>query len=287
MSISSCVSALETWASGGTPDAAGVAEAIDRLELAPADRELFQAGLAALWVLGDSITPRVVVEAQLDQSGLLALSLGLLVHTRLLLDSEGPRAVQGLRDAEEVAVWLRMHIDPDGEASTMSVLKRLRLAVEEIQVSDGRAPKRVTKGPGLRERLADSLRSKTPVVTPAPAVRTARRPRPIRGLSGLVVAATIGLLYYLLLPAPSGGLPSPTSYTDVPVVGVLHKSGELAVRVEKAWFGKPVEERTTAALALGKQVASQFDDPGITIELRDPSNHVHGIVVGERIRWFD
>ncbi len=271
MLLSECIAALEGWSEGGELPAAFVA--LGEAVLGEGDRDLFAAGAAPLWVLGDRIDPAALDEARLPQEGLAALGLAVLVRGRLLLVARR-RDKAALAETAELAAHLGLRIDPRGGEGAERVIGRLRTFRDDL-AAEG-------IGKAATRPLPKAPPPPPPVGGAPPTDRTSVSPIWFVVLAICVVA---GLVSWAMLPEPNAGIDPPRTYEQLPVRTVTMSRGRLVVRVDDGWIDRPRAEREEAAIAFWGQVRTDYDDPGIAVEIQDRRTKLLAVVVAGKVTW--
>lgn len=271
MLLSECIAALESWSEGGELPAA--LAALDSAVLGEVDRELFAAGVAPLWVLGDRVDNAALDEARLPAEGLAALGLAVAVSGRLLLGAR-KKDKAALAETAELAARLTLEIDPRSGSGGEDMLRRLRQLRDDLAAAGfGKAATRALPKVPAPAPLAGQPRGSD---------RTEVSPFWFVVLAIVVVG---GLISWTLLPEPSAGIDPPSTYEQLPVRTVSMSRGRLVVRVDDGWIDKPRTDREQAAVAFWQQVRTDYDDPGLAVEIQDRRTKLLAVVVAGRVTW--
>jgi len=304
--LSTYIQILGEW-TRGTVSEPFLLGLITSLGFGASERTEFAAGADQLWGLVPPIDAPDVAEAELEPVAARALALALCLRGTHALhhylpppagtSAPTPRVLNSVAELITVIhLILEGHGDEGSPAARRLGQLQKQLAARGVDTSRLADRKEDVRDAVLARRRAEEeaernrKESEDREVEEAHA-RLLKRGRtrtdvPIKGL--LFMGASFVAAFFIhnsLTPAPSGGLPPATSYTEVPVSGIVRHPDVIFVRVQETWIQEGEAERKVAAQRLFDRLSKESGGDVAKLVLQTPSGGELAVVTANSVKW--
>jgi len=253
-----------------------------------------------------------IQEARLDLVGLRALTVPLVLQGRHALHhflaEQNGQIPEPLVDLEYLCGLLLTSLEQSGDSPGSAAQRRVEILLDLLEarsnpdlgfedtaehidiprrkagLSPESAPNNKAARPLHRDLTGEDEELSTEELIQKRAHEARRSASFARALVGLLIIPLLVGLYYVI-PEPGGGLPAATSYSSMPLVGLIRQPGGVTARVHASWFVLPEEERDIAVMILWDELVDETEDPGLELTVADHVNKTRGGVVAAKVWW--
>jgi hypothetical protein len=259
------------------------------------ERTEFLTGADRLWGLVPPIDAPDVAEAELPPEAARALGLALTLqgqqalHHHLPSDGSNPPILS--RIAEMVTV---INLILEGhEAADSAVEKHLTSLQQELAARSVDTSRLADRKEDVRDAVLNRRHLEERAQEAQAAEKAPLKTRniywahvPMRGFLLAFVSLGIALvLLDTLTPEPSGGLPPASSYTEVPVLGIIRHPDVAYVLVQPEWLLESEAVRKLGARRLWERLSKESGGNVAKLVFRTRSGTDLGYVTARRVRW--